>query len=188
MSWWLHPSLSKEDSRIIPCSCRNGNIQDGCRLLSDGPLGRTPYPDSVPVFQGRTGRSERCERSIWPSLRCGCCGWLAWACSGRGPESSQSQLCSAGRHPFHIEMEKKKKRRPRIHLYSGGPDGWIPPPCGSSESRPHKIFFSFIFNCFWWFSCLINRLWLKTAIGWPSSVTVSCCNCAIFRAARSASS
>lgn len=102
-----------------------------------------------------------------------------------GPGSSQSQRRSAGRHPFHIEMRRKKRRGGHGSTSVVASQMAEPPPPAVLLKADHTRSFFFIFNCFWWFTCLVNRppfsLRLKTAMGlhWRLSAVEA----AVFRAA-----
>lgn len=165
----MHPSSSQDVSRINLYLCWTGTSKMGAGQVI---IQQTSGQDSF-ALRGRTGRSECCKHSVWPGLHRGCCGWLAWACRGMVPGSSQSQLCSAGRHPFHIEIKKREKKwgghgSTSVVASQMAESLSLPPAVLLKADHTRSFFFPSNFNCIWWFSCLINRLlscWFKTAIG-----------------------
>lgn len=142
IQWWLG-SLVLSHNYPIYCNynLRRWSAVSTCCLF---------FFSFLPFQQGWwTKRTWTIMDTVWllrrPHLHSGCWGRLARACSGMAPESSQSQLRSAGRHRFHIEFVFFFLKRPWFHLCSGEPDGCISPLRFPSNQTTQDRFF-FIFN------------------------------------------
>lgn len=128
-----------------------------------------------------TKRSWSLMATVWfvkgLHLHSGCWGWLAWACSGMAPESSQSQWRSAGRHRS-AEKWKGGGHGPISVVASQMAESL---PRGSSQTRPQKIL---PFSSSWiHFDCLVVNQW-SVFLSRPRLAYVFIHDCQLRRSAR----